>query len=174
MGNTAMKNGDVRVFFNNEFTAASADTHHPVAETNRPFAKLRGDLQAWTGTDDNICNEDFAIVKIEWNGGKTFVGLISQQEWFDPSFNSDNLVGKKVCTFMQYSSRLPVNSNSRTSFSTHVAMGTVLEVKQGPRTKESVQLIKITMCTLNIMLLQVVQAEGVFTMKMVSLLEFYV
>ncbi len=135
MGNTAMKNGDVRVFFNNEFTAASADTHHPVAETNRPFAKLRGDLQAWTGTDDNICNEDFAIVKIEWNGAD-FHKINKSARMVDPSFNSDNLVGKKVCTFMQYSSRLPVNSNSRTSFSTHVAMGTVLEVKQGPRTRE--------------------------------------
>lgn len=133
LGNSGMQNGNVRVVFNNEFTAGTVDTNTPAAETNRPFAKLRGDLQAWTGTNDDICNEDFAIVKIEWNGAD-FHKIQKSAHLIDPSFNSDTLVGKKVCTFMQYSSQRPVSSIPGTAFSTHVAMGQVLAVKQSPVT----------------------------------------
>ncbi len=135
IGNSGMAAGNVRVVFNNEFTAATVDTGTPAIESNRPFAKLRGDLMAFTGTSDDICQEDFAIVKIDWNGSD-FQKIQKSARLIDPAFNSDTLMGKKVCTFMQYSSKRPVSGISGTAFSTNVAMGPVVEIKQGPSTSE--------------------------------------
>lgn len=130
-GSSAMAAGKVTIVFNNEVTKASVDTQLPIAETNRPFAKLRGDQLAWTGTDDSECNEDFAIVKIEWNG-KDFHKIHKSARLPDPSFNSTSLKGSKICTLMQYSSRRPVRGMNKTGFSNHVAMGTVTEINQSP------------------------------------------
>lgn len=135
LGNNGMKNGDVKVIFNNEVTAGTADTPNPVAESNRPFAKLRGDIFAWVGTGDDICKEDFAIVRIEWNGNDfDKIGITARLE--DPATSkAASLTGKNLCTFMQYASTRPVKSNSKTFFSTQVAMGAVTAVDQSPVTE---------------------------------------
>jgi hypothetical protein len=136
MGNSGMKNGDVKVIFNNEVTAGTADTPNPAPETNRPFAKLRGDVFAWVGTGDDTCKEDFAIVRIEWNGNDfDKIGITAHME--DPAKSkAASLNGKKLCTFLQYSSNRSVRSNSKTYFSTQVAMAAVTAVDEAPITRE--------------------------------------
>lgn len=130
-GNSGMQNKLVTVVFNNEITAATVDTKTPVAETNRPFAYLRGDLEAYIGTNDSECNEDFAIVKIEWNGAD-FHKIHRSAKLAPPTFSASSLNGKNVCTLLQYSASRPVSTMPKTSFSTHVAMGPVTAVSQSP------------------------------------------
>lgn len=130
-GSSAMAAGKVTIVFNNEVTKVTVDTKTPSAETNRPFAKLRGDQLAWTGTNDSECNEDFAIVKIEWNGAD-FHKIHKSARLPDPSFSSSSLMGTKVCTLMQYSSKRPVKGMTKTGFSNHVAMGKVTAINQSP------------------------------------------
>lgn len=136
IGNEGMKRGEVKVFFNNEYTARTVDTNNPVPETGRPFAKLRGDVFTWVGTGDDTCNEDFAIVRIEWNGNDfDKIGITAHLE--DPAKSkAASLMGKNLCTIMQYSTTRPVKTNSKTYFSTHVAMGSVTAVDQGPVVNE--------------------------------------
>ncbi len=133
VGNSGMENHKVRVVFNNEITAASLNLPHPSAEAERPTAYLRGDVYAWTGTNDSECEEDFAIVRIDWGKNHDFdkIGITARLQ--DPSnAKSSDLMDKKLCTFMQYSASRPVKINSKTSFSTHVAMGPVTAVDQSP------------------------------------------
>lgn len=130
-GNSAMSSGKVKVVFFNEITAATVDTKNPSAESNRPFALLRGDLEAWVGTNDSECNEDFAIVKIEWNGAD-FHKIQRSVKLPPPGFSSSSLTGKNICTILQYSASRPVPSLPKTSFSTHVAMGPVTAINQSP------------------------------------------
>jgi len=130
-GNSAMRDGKVKVVFFNEITAATVDSKNPVAETNRPFCLLRGDLEAWVGTNDSECNEDFAIVKIEWNGAD-FHKIQRSVKLPPPSFSASSLTGKNVCTILQYSASRPVASITKTSYSTHVAMGAVTALNQSP------------------------------------------
>jgi hypothetical protein len=121
-GPAAMASGKVWVQFNNEFTAASADTATKVMEPSRPFANFRADLEVWGGTS---CDLDYALVKIEWPPTSS-ISLVGHMPTLpDPgTFSASALKGKSALFIGQYTHDTSV-SPPKTVMSTHCAMSVV-------------------------------------------------
>jgi hypothetical protein len=135
-----MRKKQIRVVFRNDLTAATADNTSPPfsPEAPRPFAFLRGDQQAFVGRSQD--EEDFAIVKIEWNvrGGVPDFQLIGKSAVLPPpSFSSASLVGTDVASFLQYSRTKQVASSNLPLFSGQVAHGKVKAIGQSMKTQFS-------------------------------------
>jgi hypothetical protein len=133
---TEMAQNQVYVVFNNEYTQSTVDTSNPKAETNRPFAYLRGDLDWWGPTNTDQCNEDFALVPIKWNnraGVDDFHLLNHMAALPDPrSGNAIITVGQSVCCLESYSSKQQVEDSLKEPFANYASYSEVSTLNQGP------------------------------------------
>jgi len=128
---SAMAKQQLRVVFGNDLDAATADSGKPSfnSQQPRPFAFLRGDVQAFSGKSTD--EEDFSIVKIDWNlrSGVPDFQLIGKSAVLSPpTFSRASLAGADVASFLQYSGSKQIASSGLALFSGHVAHGKVTDV----------------------------------------------
>jgi hypothetical protein len=142
---TFQDNNQALVIFYNEITSATAGLPGPnrKAESTRPFCYLKGDIEAYVGTNNDYMNEDFAIVKIEWNandfalvvkdvsGNQKLPKFTGPSETLSGKLNSS----KEVAYIQQYSHEVQIKSDLWTHMSTHFGWGDVVQTDQQPANK---------------------------------------
>jgi hypothetical protein len=138
LGKQHMTDKKILAVFNNEHTKGSVDTSSPVAETNRPYAIIRGDLDA---CDGGINDDDGGLLKIEWPSDLEYgkVGYMARLPHPD-DIKAADLNKKSVCCIEQFSmvSRSGKFSKRKDCiYSLHAAQGKVYLTDQSIKTIES-------------------------------------
>jgi hypothetical protein len=138
IGASKMKDKKIIVVFNNEYTKGTVDSSSPVAESNRPFAYIRGDIEA---LDGGTHEDDAGLLKIEWPTSDEYVKVNFMARLAHPkNFNASSLINTRVCCIEQYSevSRAgKFNSRKECIYSTNASQGKVSLKDVAIRTTES-------------------------------------